>query len=149
MNQIDVNRYVSGSGARCPYCQGDYIRGGRFDMDGGGITQIISCVDCKKHWSDIYALVGVYDHKTEISRTAEKPRKTFYYVILVWEDVEPESFGPFATKVLRDNEAKRLREVAGYESGVYAMDIKALEAPEMVAVYSYSHGFFADEQEEV
>jgi len=75
--------------------------------------------------------------------------KIFYYVVLVWDDVEPERFGPFDTEELRDKEARHLREVAGYESGVYAMDIKALEAPEMVAVYSYSHGFFADEQEEV
>ena len=75
--------------------------------------------------------------------------KTFYYVVLVWDDVEPERFGPFDTEDLRDNEAKRLREVVGYESGVYAMDIKASEETRMVEVNAYSHGFFADEQEEV
>ena len=73
--------------------------------------------------------------------------KTFYYVILVWDDVEPERFGPFDTEDLRDNEAKRLREVAGYESGVYALDIKASEEPKTVEISSYSSGFFTDEEE--
>lgn len=46
-----------------------------------------------------------------------------YYLLFVWEDVEPELIGPFDTIEERDSEAKKYREEHGNEHGYYPLQI--------------------------
>lgn len=47
-----------------------------------------------------------------------------YYVLKVWQDVEPELSEPFDTEEERDNEALRMKKEDGDdESGFYRLDI--------------------------
>lgn len=67
-----------------------------------------------------------------------------YYVLFIWQDVEPELFGPFKTEEERDNKARELRaseENNDLYSGIYPID--ASEGSD-ITVDSYSNGFFEE-----
>ena len=64
-----------------------------------------------------------------------------YYLIMVWDDVEPELFGPFPTHIERDAKAQEIREEDGSEHGLFPLDIVAEELTE-IEIGAYSGGFF-------
>uniref|UniRef100_A0A6M3LK93 Uncharacterized protein n=1 Tax=viral metagenome TaxID=1070528 RepID=A0A6M3LK93_9ZZZZ len=64
-----------------------------------------------------------------------------YYLICIWDDVEPELFGPFPTHINRDAKAKRLRKVHGNEHGLFPLDVVTEELAK-VEIGAYSGGFF-------
>ena len=59
---LSDKEYISGGGLKCPYCGGDEITGGAVDIGGGGATQVCSCGDCGKEWSDLYTLTEIIRH---------------------------------------------------------------------------------------
>jgi len=65
---------------------------------------------------------------------------TSYYILFIWEDIEPELFGPFDTHESRDLKAKNLREEEGDDHGIYGLNMKD-NKPE---IFAYSGGFFAE-----
>ena len=45
---------------------------------------------------------------------------------MVWEDVQPELFGPFKSKKKRDRKAVEFRKEHGQESGYYKLTVEGL-----------------------
>lgn len=74
-----------------------------------------------------------------------------HYLLVVWNDVEPEILGPFKSAEERDRKAPEIRfdEPDGDDVGIYPLDIKAEGIPEEVAVGAYSGGFFDEETDAV
>ncbi len=62
-----------------------------------------------------------------------------YYVILVWSDIEPETYGPFATDEERDAKALELRAEDDEESGIYPATV---DDSGLLDVGTYSGAFF-------
>ena len=54
--------YLNNS-SRCinPNCLSGNIEGGSVEVDAGGATQDISCLDCDSTWTDLYKLDYVID----------------------------------------------------------------------------------------
>jgi hypothetical protein len=46
-----------------------------------------------------------------------------YYLLFVWEDVEPELIGPFDTIEERDSEAQKYRREHGEQHGYYPLEV--------------------------
>lgn len=65
-----------------------------------------------------------------------------YYVLVVWEDVEPELFGPYLSEKDRDSKALDLKEEHGDDHGIYWLN--ASDGLEPGEVGAYSGGFFID-----
>lgn len=56
----DIDDYVKSGWAHCQYCKSNQIEGaGGYDADGNTIAHEITCLDCGKHWHDIYTLTGI------------------------------------------------------------------------------------------
>jgi hypothetical protein len=70
--------------------------------------------------------------------------KEAYYVIIIYQDIEPELIGPFPTVEARDEKARELKRQYGNEHGIFPMNIDAEGKP---AVGAYSCGFFMDDEE--
>lgn len=70
--------------------------------------------------------------------------KEAYYVIIIYQDIEPELIGPFPTEETRDEKARELKRQYGNEHGIFPMNIDAEGKP---AVGAYSGGFFMDDEE--
>lgn len=45
-----------------------------------------------------------------------------YYVLFIYEDVEPQLRGPYASRRLRDEAAKKLRATEGEDHGIYKLE---------------------------
>ncbi len=60
-----------------------------------------------------------------------------YYLVVVYNDIEPSLHGPFKSELWRDIEARRLRKSRGDEDGIYPMDIRDGKPD----IYTYSGGF--------
>lgn len=72
-----------------------------------------------------------------------------FYLMVVWEDVEPQVCGPFKSEKARDERAKEIR--AGdpdKEHGIYMLDIDSAEEPEQVEADAYSNGFFMEDADD-
>lgn len=50
-----IKKYLSKSHC-CLNCGSENIEGGHVDVDAGGATQDISCIDCNATWTDLYKL---------------------------------------------------------------------------------------------
>jgi hypothetical protein len=61
------------------------------------------------------------------------------YLLLVWNDVEPDIAGPYQTPEHRDTQARLFREEYGEDTGIYMLDIDNQGNPYSGA---YSGGFF-------
>lgn len=67
-----------------------------------------------------------------------------YYILLVWEDIEPQIRGPYKDAANRDLYAKRLRHKCGAEEhGVFALDVNRNGKPK-VSAYSQAFMWAAD-----
>lgn len=67
-----------------------------------------------------------------------------YYVLFIYEDVEPQLYGPYDTTEDRDQKARELRVEEGEDHGIYMLDMDS-GLPE---VNSYSGAFFEEDDEE-
>lgn len=63
----------------------------------------------------------------------------WYYVLIVWEDIEPELIGPFQTPEERNERARKLRAEHGPDHGVYPV-----ESAGVVTIDSYTGIFFEE-----
>jgi len=61
LTQEQVNAYIAGDGAHCPFCGSDQIEGSSFDTDAGCVRQDIDCKACDATWTDSYHLAAVID----------------------------------------------------------------------------------------
>lgn len=68
-----------------------------------------------------------------------------YYVLLIWEDVEPDLYGPY-TKAIRDRTARELKKEHGNRSGIFALDSSASGK---LTVSSYVRAFFEEGGEDL
>ena len=62
-----------------------------------------------------------------------------FYLLFVWDDVEPQLLGPYNTHLERDAMAKKMRENEGPEHGAYRINITS---GAHIGVYEYSGAFF-------
>lgn len=62
-----------------------------------------------------------------------------YYLLIIWNDVEPDVAGPYFTTEHRDNRAYCLRKERGENTGIYKLDINNKGNPYISA---YSNRFF-------
>lgn len=46
-----------------------------------------------------------------------------YYIVFVYDDIDPEIRGPFPSKEMRDDAATMLRKDFGKDHGIYPLDI--------------------------
>lgn len=69
---------------------------------------------------------------------------TKYFLVTVWNDIEPECEGPFKTEDERDQRAKDFREEEGDRHGIYWLNIKG----DKIEIGAYSGGFFEGLPEE-
>ncbi len=65
--------------------------------------------------------------------------KTKHYVVFVFGDVEPNSYGPYVNTEKRDQKARRLRKTHGDEHGIYWARVNSKGELEIGA---YSGAFF-------
>jgi hypothetical protein len=59
MTNYQRRRYLAHRGIRCLYCKSRAIEGGLVDIDSGGASQEVNCLDCERTWVDYYKLVDV------------------------------------------------------------------------------------------
>jgi len=59
LTQEQVNQYVRNGGVGCPFCGSDNLDGGSVEIDAGGASQFLACLDCGQSWDDQYALCGI------------------------------------------------------------------------------------------
>jgi hypothetical protein len=59
MSGYQRRRYLAHRGMQCLYCKSKAIEGGSVDIDAGGATQVVNCLDCERSWMDHYKLVDV------------------------------------------------------------------------------------------
>ena len=90
---------------------------------------------------------GVFTTAMQLIPTVVEEAKSKYYVIKIWEDIEPENpIGPFDTEEQRDEKAKELfREDLNGEHGVFALDVRSDGSIEFG---SYSGAFSEEAREE-
>jgi transposase-like protein len=56
-----VKDYLDSKGVRCPFCKSDQIEGsGSISIEDYQAVQDVSCLKCKRTWTDVYTLSGVY-----------------------------------------------------------------------------------------
>lgn len=65
-----------------------------------------------------------------------------FYVIFVWEDVDPTLYGPFPSKEKRDGYAKALRKKEGRDHGIYPLNV---DDEGNLNIGSYTGIFFGEE----
>lgn len=51
--------YVENGGVVCPYCGSGNLDGGFVEIDGGGASQTVRCLDCYRSWTDLYTLTEI------------------------------------------------------------------------------------------
>lgn len=67
-----------------------------------------------------------------------------YYLVFVYDDIDPDLIGPFPSKEMRDDKAIDIREEFGKNHGIYALDI---DGPGKPFIEAYSGGFFMKQGE--
>ena len=67
--------------------------------------------------------------------------KPKYYVLLVWNDIEPELHGPYGLAAARNDRARVLKQEHGDDNGIFALDINRKGQPK---VRAYSSAFFTE-----
>ena len=67
-----------------------------------------------------------------------------YYLVFVYDDIDPGLIGPFPSEEMRDDKAIEIREEFGKDHGIYALDIDGPGKPRMDA---YPGKFFMDGKE--
>lgn len=72
----------------------------------------------------------------EFPEVNEVPRM-YYYVLFIWNDIEPELIGPFDTEEERNRAALEKREAEGDSHGYFM-----LNSPARVEISPYGGGFF-------
>ena len=147
MNKDRVTEYIRSGGVKCPYCGSEEIEGGSIEIDEGRAVQSITCLNCDKFWDDIYSLSGIHDEEEAETINAEPNQKKHFYIIVVWDGIDPERFGPFDTEAMRDKEAKRLKNIGTESSDIFSLDIiSEKEPPVLVEVRGYSEEFFTGKE---
>ena len=68
-----------------------------------------------------------------------------HYLVIVWEDVEPEILGPFATTEERDVAADDNKDKYGNENGIFPLDISGFGEP---SINTYSGKRILPDEEE-
>lgn len=63
----------------------------------------------------------------------------YYYLVFVYDDIDPEIRGPYLTKKTRDDVAVALRKKFGKDHGIYPLDI---DGPGKPSIETYSGDFF-------
>jgi transposase-like protein len=51
--------YIENKGVICPFCKSRGIEGGFAEIDAGGASQHIRCLDCDQTWTDYYTLTTI------------------------------------------------------------------------------------------
>ena len=79
----------------------------------------------------------------QLERYRNKPdgckiRINFYYLVIVWDDVEPELAGPFESEEDRDAHALSIRDKEGPEHGIYPLDL----SDDQPVIGAYPGAFF-------
>jgi hypothetical protein len=46
-----------------------------------------------------------------------------YYTVMLWTDIEPQLYGPFASAELRDRKTRDLRAEVGCEHGFFRLEV--------------------------
>jgi hypothetical protein len=70
---------------------------------------------------------------------------TYFYLLLIEDDTDPNVQGPFVTAAERDEAAREYR-AEGFEGGIFPLDIQAEEEPLLVSTEPYSGDFFEEEE---
>ena len=70
---------------------------------------------------------------------------TQHYILMVWEDIEPDLHGPFLTAELRDERAHALRREHGPDHGYYPL---TLTPGQTLTCGSYSGAFFEPDEDD-
>ncbi len=58
----------------CPYCGSDELSLGKVNADINRAMQNISCRQCKKRWTNIYALAQIEEDEWDMRRREIKPK---------------------------------------------------------------------------
>jgi len=58
----------------CPYCGSDKLSLGKVSADVNQTVQNISCSQCKKRWTNIYALTGIEEDEWDMRKGEIKPK---------------------------------------------------------------------------
>ena len=58
----------------CPYCGSDELSLGKVTADINRAVQNISCRQCKKRWTNIYALIRIEEDEWDMRRREIKPK---------------------------------------------------------------------------
>ena len=58
----------------CPYCGSDELSLGKVTADINRALQSISCRQCKKRWTNIYALAQIEEDEWDMRRREIKPK---------------------------------------------------------------------------
>lgn len=66
-----------------------------------------------------------------------------YYLLAVFDDVDPTLIGPFPNEDLRDDKAIEIREAFGKDHGIYALDI---DGPGKPKIDAYPGKFFMEQE---
>ncbi len=75
-----------------------------------------------------------------------RSRSTHYFLLYVWQDVEPQITGPFHDENVRDTQARVLRRKEGPdEGGIYWVDV---DVSGNISVGAYTGGFLDDVDED-
>lgn len=64
-----------------------------------------------------------------------------YYLLFIWNDVEPKLFGPYEDIKSRDKKAKKLRNDFGTTCGYFPMEVTKGST---IEIDSYSGAFFEE-----
>jgi formate dehydrogenase maturation protein FdhE len=57
---ISVENHKLNEGGYCPRCGDNNIDGESLDIEGGVITQYVSCNECYLEWTDVFTLQNYY-----------------------------------------------------------------------------------------
>ena len=60
----------------CPYCESDELSLGKVTADVNRAVQNISCRQCKKRWTNIYALAQVEEDEWDMRKGEIKPKSS-------------------------------------------------------------------------
>jgi len=59
LTKEDKQRYITGGGNQCPWCEDGDIEGRSIEIDNQFATQFMICKACDKAWTDIYKLIDI------------------------------------------------------------------------------------------
>jgi transposase-like protein len=60
LTRVKKKKYMDKGGNECPFCGSTKVEVSRsFDADGLSAWRDVSCIDCKKEWTDVYTLTDI------------------------------------------------------------------------------------------